>query len=158
MAYAATALEDGEMNRLFRVIDERSRHALYSIHADRTAAAARIATDYPQDLQEAALSALGPVMASSPQALFAERCAAPCRREFAQVVGAPMEEEPEGDELLVTTPQGQIRLYRAEEGDWWGMLWRLDALNRERDRAGQDLRRIEANAETYRRRRALQGP
>ena len=67
-----------------------------------------------------------------------------------------MEEVAEGEELRVTTPQGHVRLYRAQEGDWWGMVWERDELSRERDRAGQDRRRIEANAETYRRRQALQ--
>lgn len=156
MAYASAALEDRAMNRFFRVIDERSRHALYSIHADRTAAAAAIEADYPQELQEAALRALGPVGATSPAELFAERCGASCQQEFAREIGAPMEEEVVGDELLVTTSRGQIRLYRDDEGSWWGIVWKREELDRERDRAGQDLRQIEANSETYRRRQALQ--
>lgn len=156
MGYAAAALEDQEMNRLFRVIDERSRHALYSIHADRAAAAARIAADYPQELQEAALSALGPTSAESPADLFAERCDPSCRQEFTRVIGAPMEETTNGEELVVTTSRGEIRLYRADEASWWGIVWKREELDRERDRAGQDLRQIEANAETYRRRQALQ--
>lgn len=68
-----------------------------------------------------------------------------------------MEEEEDGDELVVTTPRGEVRLYRAEDTDWWGIVWRREELDRERDRAGQDLRQVQANAETYRRRRALRG-
>ena len=155
MAYAATALENGDLERLFRVIDERSRHALYSIHASREAAAALIRADYPQDLQEDALSALGHIGAPTPEALFAERCDSACQQAFAQQVGAPMEEERDGEELLVTTSRGQVRLWRGSENAWWGIVWQREELDRERDRAGQDLRRIEANAETYRRRQAL---
>lgn len=156
MAYAASALENREMDRFFRVVDERSRHALYSIHADRTAAAARIDADYPPELQEAALSALGPTSAGSPAELFAERCDTTCQQAFAEAIGAPMEEEEVGEELVVTTSRGEVRLYRSNETAWWGIVWKHEELDRERDRAGQDLRQIEANAATYRRRRALQ--
>ncbi len=156
MVYAATAIENDDMERLFRVIDERSRHALYSIHADREAAASLIRADYPEATQQDALDALGHIGAATPAALFAERCDSACRRGFATKVGAPVEEEQDGEELLVTTTRGQVRLWRAEESAWWGIVWKRDELDRERDRAGQDLRRIEANAETYRRRQALQ--
>lgn len=156
MAYAAAALENRAMNRFFRVIDERSRHALYSIHADRSAAAARIEADYPPELQDAALSALGPTSAESPAELFAERCDVACQQGFAETIGAPMGEERVGDELVVTTSRGEVRLHRSDEAAWWGIVWKREELDRERDRAGQDLRQIEANAETYRRRRALQ--
>ena len=156
MAYAARALENGELERLFGVIDERSRHALYSIHADREAAASLIRADYPEELQEDALGALGLLGTDSPAALFAERCDLACQRDLTSRIGAPMEETQEGEELLVTTSRGQVRLWRGGESAWWGIVWNHDELDRERDRAGQDLRRIEANAETYRRRDALQ--
>ena len=157
MAYAAMALERDDPRMLFRVVDERARHAMISIVADRRQAAARIRETYPEGLREEALAELGDAASVEDAAgLFVRRCDASCRQAIAASVGAPVETTPDGDELVVRTSRGAtLRLYRPREGAWWGIVWRTAELDRERDRANQALQQIERNAETYRRRREL---
>lgn len=153
----ARALEADDGERLYRVLDERSRHALISIHADRRAAAEVVRASYPEDERADALAALGDAAeASTPEALFAMRCARACRDELVANVGAPLEEQRDGDELVVTTPRGELRFYRAREGQWWGFVWQTEALDRERDVASRDLRQIQRNAEVFQRRDDLE--
>lgn len=157
LAYVAQSLEADDGERLYRVLDERARHALISIHADRRAAASLVRAAYPEPERAAALAALGDAPGvESPSALFAARCDRRCRQELAAKVGAPTAQRTVDEELVVTTSRGaELRFYRAREGQWWGLVWRTEALDRERDTASRDLRQIERNAEVFRRREAL---
>jgi hypothetical protein len=138
-------------------LDERSRHALISIHADRRAAAEVVRASYPEDERADALAALGEAAeASTPEALFAGRCGRACRDELVANVGAPTAERQDGDELVVTTSRGELRFHRAHEGQWWGFVWQTQALDRERDVASRDLRQIQRNAEVFQRRDELE--
>jgi hypothetical protein len=157
LAYMAQALEADDGERLYRVLDERSRHALISIHADRRAAADVVRASYPEDERADALAALGEATeASTPEALFAMRCDRGCRDELVANVGAPTEERRDGDELVVTTSRGELRFHRAREGQWWGFVWKTEELDRERDVASRDLRQIRRNAEVFQRRDDLE--
>ncbi len=168
MAYAAAALQENDMERLFRVLDERSRHAMFSIVADRTEAARLIRADYPEDEQAAALAALGDgAQVETPAAYFALRCDAACLEDFRANIAAPVEEtpgevldeeaHPQAEALDVTTARGAVSLYRSGTDHWWGLAWQRSALDAERNRASRDLRQIEQNAATYRRRTVLSG-
>ena len=152
----AQALEADDGERLYRLLDERARHALISIHADRRAAAEIVRARYPEDQRAEVLASLGDAAeASTPEALFATRCARACRGELAASVGAPISQQREGDELVVTTSRGELRFYRAREGQWWGFVWQTERFDRERDVASRDLRQIQRNAEVFQRRDEL---
>ncbi len=159
MAYLALSLERDDSRMLFRVIDERARHAMISIVTDRRKAAELIEETYPEAERAEALRDLGDAATvADAAALFALRCDATCRRELAASVGVPVETTEDGDEVVVRTSRGAtVRMYRSAQGAWWGLVWNTDALDRERDRANQALQQIERNAETYRRRRGLEG-
>jgi hypothetical protein len=154
---ASRAIEARDGRQLFRVIDERSRHALISIVQDRRAAAQLVREAYPRAEREAALRALGDAADATDAAeLFARRCGAPCMAQIRQQLGAPVEQREQGQELIVQTAQGgTLRMHRGSDS-WWGLVWRTDELSRERDHAAQELRQIRDNAEVYRRRRALE--
>ncbi|MCA9612273.1 MAG: hypothetical protein H6722_10250 [Sandaracinus sp.] len=154
----AQALEADQGERLYRLLDERSRHALISIHADRRAAAEIVRTRYPEDARAEALAELGDgAQAESPDALFARRCDRACRDDLMESVGAPVEQHREGEVLVVKTSRDrELRFYRQREGQWWGFVWRTEALDHERDVASRDLRQIERNAEIFQRREALE--
>jgi len=158
MAYAASRLEANDGRGLYDVIDERSRHALISIVADRHRAADAIRESYPLELQGRALDALGDAAAADDAAgLFAARCDAACREQLRSEVGAPREVREDGDEVVVTTVRGtELRLYRRQPGHWYGIVWRLRELDRERARANRDLAMIRENGATYARRRELE--
>ena len=159
LAYAARAIEDGDPHALYRVIDERARHAMHSIVNDRKAAAAIVREAYPPSERELALERLGEAADAEDAAdFFARRCDTECIRTIGASIGGVASTEEDGDELVVHTTRSQaLRLYRADEAHWWGIVWQTPELDRERARANQDLRRIEANAETYRRRQRLEG-
>jgi hypothetical protein len=154
---AARAIEADDGEALYRVIDQRSRHALEAIVKQRQAAAALIRAYYPAAEQAQALHALGDAAeARSGAALFAGRCARPCRARFAKALGAPVSQQREGPELVVTTAQGEhVRLYHGSD-TWYGLVWNIEALDRERTRAAQELLQIEDNASVYRKRRSLE--
>lgn len=155
---ASHALEARNATRLFRLVDQRARHALASIVKDRRETARLVRESYPEAEKVAALAALGDAAEATDAAgLFAARCDAPCMAALAARIGAPVEQTAEGDELVVRTARGEsLRLHHGSDG-WWGLVWRTESLADERDRAAQDLRRIRENAEIYRRRRALEG-
>lgn len=159
IGYLAVAIERDDPAMLFRAVDARARHAMISIVADRQRARDLIRADYPEDAREAALAELGDAatVADAP-ALFALRCDVTCRRELSEKLGAPTEQHTEGEELVVTTSRGGTLRFHRPEGDdaWYGWVWETAALDTERDRANRDLRQIEQNAETYRRRRELE--
>ena len=158
IGFLAVAIERDDPAMLFRAVDERARHAMISIVADRQRAAELIRADYPEDEREGALAELGDAATvEEAAALFALRCDASCRQELSSKLGAPTEQRTEGDELVVTTSRGgTLRFHRPEGEDaWYGWVWETEALDAERDRANRDLRQIEQNAETYRRRAEL---
>jgi len=158
LAYAARAIENEDSRKLYRVIDERARHALISIVADRRAAADLIRESYPPSERDRALAELGDAaQVEDGEGLFALRCDSECRSEVGARIGGVESSEEDGEELVVhTSREEELRLYRRGEGHWWGIVWRTAALDRERSRANQDLHRIEDNAETYRRRAQLE--
>ena len=154
---AATAVAARDGKRLFRIVDQRARHALESIVKDRHEAARLIRTDYPEAERAAALGALGDAASVTTSAdLFALRCAQACMSELAQRIAAPVSEAQMGVELVVRTARGaSLRLYHGDDR-WWGLVWNTDALSHERDQAAQDLLQIRTNAEVYQKRRALE--
>lgn len=153
---AARAIEADDGTALFRVIDQRSRHAMDAIVAQRREAAQLIRAHYPPEEQARALSALGDAATvESAAQLFAERCDRSCRRAIGQKLGAPASQTRDGVEVVVTTTQGQtLRLHRGTD-TWYGLVWETEALDRERSRVAQELSQIRENADVYRRRRAL---
>jgi len=158
MAYAASRLESEDARGLYDVIDERSRHAMISIVADRHRAADAIRESYPPELRQAALAALGDAATVEDAAgLFAARCGSPCLADLRARVAAPRTTREEGDEVVVTTVRDtELRLYRRQPEHWYGIVWQLDELDHERARANRDLAMIRDNGATYARRRELE--
>src|SRR5688572_2641708 len=74
LTWAAQKIEARDRRSLFRVIDQRSRHAMASIVADRRRAAELIRASYAEDARADALADLGDA-ATVPDAagLFADR-------------------------------------------------------------------------------------
>jgi hypothetical protein len=159
LARAASALADDDAEELFRVIDQRARHALASIVHARREAAGVIRASYPAAEQAQALAELGDAKdAKDAAALFALRCAAACRAELAAKVGAPREQRQDGSVTVVhTTRGGELRLFRGTD-TWWGLEWNTEALARERTRASAELDLVNKNAALYRKQRALEPP
>lgn len=157
VSFAAAAVERSDATSLFRVIDQRARHAMASIVADRNRAAAIVARDYPAEARPEALASLGDAVgAADAPALFARRCGEPCFAELRGVLGAPRELARTGDEVVATTARGtEIRLHLGSDG-WYGLVWRTPELDRERTQASRDVEVVERNAEVYRRRRELE--
>lgn len=152
----ARAIEADDGERLYRTLDQRSRHALESIVADRSRARGLIERYYPPDEQQTALAALGDAAQIRTAAqLFARRCASQCRRDLAQKLGASVEKKLQGEVWKVKTSRGHtLDMYAGSDG-WYGFVWRTQELAAERTRAAQERKQIEANAEVYRRRDAL---
>jgi hypothetical protein len=163
LAVAAEAVESGQPRRLFRVIDQRSRHALAAIQQARAEAVRLIRSDYPTAAQAEALAALGDAaLATDVPDLFVRRCPATCQAELGALLGAPVQERvvegEAGPELEIETATGsRVRLYRGKQGHY-GIVFRRLELYEERDRAARELDQIRANAELYRKRKALEAP
>lgn len=156
LAFAAEAVAERDARTLFKVVDERGRHAMASVVKDRNRAAKIILADYPEAEKASALAALGDAQGcAGPADLFARRCGDACMEELRKVVGAPVSRRTQGKETEVETSRGgRVRLHLG--GDtWWGIVWNTQALQRERDRAAAERRQVERNAELYRARRAL---
>jgi hypothetical protein len=150
LEYAARAIERNDAPALFRVIDARSRHAMASIVEDRRAAAALIRNTYPEDQRDEAIRELGSAaQATDAAALFADRCDRACMADLGGRIGAPLSQRQDGDELVVETPRGGTLRVTGGGDDWFGIVWRYDELDRERQRANQDRLLVEANARTY---------
>lgn len=158
LGYMAQAVETGDARMLFRVVDARARHAMISTVSDRRAAAELVRRTYPADQQAAALAALGDAAEARDAAdLFARRCGPACMQGIGAMVGPPASVRTEGQETFVRTSKGtEIVLFRKNEGDWYGFVWRTAELAAERDRANRDLHVIQENAATYERRRQLE--
>jgi hypothetical protein len=151
----AESIEHEDAAKMFRLIDPRSRHAMASIVSDRRKARDLVESSYPPEARAEALASLGDA-AEVPDAaaLFAKRCPATCLREIGAKLGAPTATRLEHGDTVVTTPRGELRL-RGGGADWYGLVFRTEALADERERANRDLALITENAETYRRRRTL---
>lgn len=158
LAYISRAVEREAPEELYKVIDERSRHAMISIVSDRREAARLVRESYPPGERAAALAALGDAAEVETAAqLFGRRCDEACRRAIGESVGAPAEVREEGPMTVVTTVRGtKVRLYRGSPNGWYGLEWHPDELAAERNRANRDLAIIRENAETFERRRALE--
>jgi hypothetical protein len=159
-AYATLAVQEADGQRLFRVIDARARHAMISIVNDRRRQRELIERSYPEAERAPAIAALGDAGAArdAPD-LFARRCDARCMGELRDTLGAPVSTRREGEITVAhTTRDADVMWYRKRDGDWWGLVWRTDALIAERDRANRDLTAIAENSATYDRRRQLETP
>ena len=111
LALASQAIEAGDARMLFRVIDQRSRHAFAAIQQARKQAAALVRSTYPAQAQASALAQLGDAaLASDPADLFARRCPKACQAELGVGLGAPVRERTvegeAGPELEVETANG----------------------------------------------------
>jgi hypothetical protein len=156
LAAAAQAVEARDAARLFRVVDQRARHALASIVSSRAEAKRLIEADYPQNERAAALAALGDAATvSSAAELFALRCDAACLDGLAAQLGAPASEQRQGASVVVRTARGQTLHMHAGSDTWYGLVWNTDALIEERARAARETEQIRDNAALYARRRAL---
>jgi hypothetical protein len=157
LAASAEALEARDSDRFFKLLDERTRFAAAAIVTARTAAKALIQADYPPEERARALAALGDAaLVSTPQELFRRRCGAACLQRFADVVGAPVAQEAQGDEIAVTTVRGAILHMHAGSDGGYGIVWNTQALSDERAQASRELKLIGENAAVYRRRRELE--
>jgi hypothetical protein len=162
LALASQAVEAGDARTLFRVIDERSRHALAAIQRARGASAALVRADYPPEAQAAALAQLGDAaLATDPTELFVRRCPPACLAEIGATLGAPAGEQTvpgeAGPELeITTTTGGRVRLFKSKGGHY-GIVFRRRELFDERNRASRELEQIRTNAKVYRKRKALEG-
>ncbi len=159
LGYAVRAIERDDAAALYKVIDERARHAMISIVNDRREAARLVAASYPEAERAAALRALGDAAeVTSAEALFARRCDRACRQALGAALGAAAETRTEGELTVVTTARGTtVRLFHGGGGHGWhGLEWHTAELSAERDRANRDLTILRENAATYDRRRALE--
>lgn len=162
--YALRAIEQDDPDALFRVIDSRSRAAMFSIVSDRQAARALIEAHYPEAERDEALRSITAIeadRAETPEEYFAALCDHRCREAFRDNLGAPTEErqiEGPGETLEVSTTRGTIVVHRQDSGHWWGLVWELNALDDARNRASRDLRQIETNVTTFERRERLGSP
>jgi hypothetical protein len=152
-------VERDDPAELYKVIDERARHAMISIVHDRREAAELVAASYPEAERAAALAALGDAAeVGDAAALFARRCDRACRAALGATLGAAADVRTEGELTVVTTARGtRLRLFHGGDGHgWYGLEWHTAELAEERDRANRDLAIIRENAATYDRRRALE--
>jgi hypothetical protein len=157
LGVSADALEAQDPVRVFEVLDERSRFALAAIVNARQAARALITADYPAAERPRALAALGDAgeVSTSP-ALFHRRCDASCMRRLAELVGVPVSEIPDGDEVVVATARGTTLHMHAGKDGRYGIVWNVRELADERAQASRELSQIRENARVYRRRRELE--
>lgn len=158
MAAAAEAIEKGDGRSLFRLIDQRSRHALAAIRDARTEAYQLVQADYPDAEKPAALAALGDAAVARDAAdLFVKRCPQSCQATLGQSLAAPTAEHPtpNGDLEIETAAGTRVVLHRGKDG-LYGLAFRNAELSTERDRASRELLQIRQNAEIYRRRRSLE--
>lgn len=153
----AQAVEDQDVEQLFRCLDEKARHALWGIVRARQAAKHLIDTDYPEQDRQAALRALGEgAFAESGPALLARRCDQACLGAIGAQLGAPTQVTAVGAVVRVTTTRGSVLELRPPQGNGhYGLIWQSEVLAAERDRAYRELKQIEDNAALYRRKRAL---
>lgn len=157
LAYAARAAEEADTQRLFRILDQRGRHALDATLKLRQQAASVVREQYPSDQQAAALRELGDAATlTSTQQLFAKRCDSNCIDWFRNMVGAAAEQHDQDGLVSVRTVRDTELTLRLGTDGWYGIVWRSDELAAERDRAARDLAQIQDNARVYGARRLLE--
>jgi hypothetical protein len=157
LAKAARALEAEDSATLFRLIDQRARHALSGIVDARGQARALIEADYPASERAQALTALGDgAEVATAAELFQKRCAASCMQALAREVGVPVSEERKGQDVVVKTARGTILHMHAGKDTWYGLHFHTEALMAEAKQAAQELTQIRDNAAVYRKRRELE--
>ena len=157
LARALEAATAGDARQLYKVIDERSRHAMISIVADRRLAAEVIGRSYPDEARAPALAALGDAARAEDAAgLFALRCGAECLADFASKLGAPRERHTAGEDVRVLTTRGAELTLHLGSDTWYGIVWHTGELSRERDRAAAEREQVQRNAALYEQRSALQ--
>jgi hypothetical protein len=157
LAASADALEAGDAERFFNLIDDRSRFAMQATVTIRREARQLIEATYPATEKAQALAGLGEAGAvKSAEELFRRRCDNACLHEFSELVGSPREETRSGDEVVVTTVRGTILRMHAGKDGGYGLVWRTEQLSEERAQANRELGQIRDNAATYRRRRDLE--
>jgi len=159
IAAAQLHVEARDPARLFRLIDQRARHAMASIQQDRSESGRLVRASYPPSVRDETLGALGDAAAARSAAdLFARRCDEACFVGLADVLRAPANVSRRGDDATISTVHGgTLRMHRGGDG-WWGIVWHTTELAAERNRAARDLEQIRANARVYERRRALGDP
>ncbi len=157
LAKAARALEAEDSTALFRLIDQRARHALSGIVEARREARALIEADYPASERTQALAALGDgAEVSTAEALFQKRCGAKCMQALAREVGVPVSEERKGQDVVVKTSRGTTLHMHAGSDTWYGLHFHTEALIAEAKEASQALTQIRDNAAVYRKRGELE--
>jgi hypothetical protein len=157
LAGAAQALEAQDAKKLFHFIDQRARHALSSIAHSHDGMCKLIAADYPENERPSALARLGDCTAAgSAEALFVARCGSACMQALAAQVGAPVSEQPQGDEVEVRTSKGTLLHMHAGTDHWYGIVWKTPELIEERMQASRELQAVTENAAVYRKRRELE--
>ncbi|HEX2676839.1 MAG TPA: hypothetical protein VHM19_09370 [Polyangiales bacterium] len=156
LSYAAQAIEAHDAERLFRVIDQRARHAMASIVTSRVEAKQLIEADYPENERAAALAALGDgAQVKTPAELFGKRCPEACMAELGARLAAPRAEENAGADVVVHTARGGVLHMHAGNDGWFGLVWNTEALVEERAQAARELEQIRENASVYRKQREL---
>jgi hypothetical protein len=157
LAYAARAAEEAVPQRLFRILDQRGRHALDATVKLRQQSATVIRELYPPDQQAAALGELGDAATlNSTEQLFVKRCDSNCIDWFRNTVGAAAEQHDQDGLVRVRTVRDTDVTLRLGKDGWYGIVWRTAELSAERDRAARDLAQIQDNARVYSARRLLE--
>jgi hypothetical protein len=159
LAAAARATESGDARALYKVLDERARHAMISIVRDRRRSAELVQAQYPEPERSRTLAALGEAAhVEDAASLFARRCDAGCMAAIAAQLAAPRSQRQAGAELVVDTARDtEVRLYRGSDTRY-GLVWQTEALSRERNQAARDAEQIQKNADLYAKRRRLESP
>lgn len=159
IAAAVQHVEARDSARLFRLVDQRARHAMASIQRDRAEAAQLVRTSYPPAARDETLRTLGDAArATSAADLFARRCDEACLTELGAVLRAPAHVERAGNDATISTVHGDTLPMHLGNDGWWGIVWHTAELEAERDHAAGDLEQVRANAQIYERRRALGDP
>ncbi len=157
LAYAARAAEQRDTVRLFRILDQETRHALDATLKQRHEAARIIRETYPADEAEPALRELGDaVTAKSTEELFSKRCNSECIDWFSRNIAAPATQSTKGAVTTVRTIRDTtLTLHHGSDG-WYGIVWRAEEMATERDRAARDLAQVQENARVYSARKRLE--
>jgi hypothetical protein len=155
--YASRALEERDTGRLFRILDQQSRHALDATHKSRQDAARIIRANYPADQIPTALAELGDAaLAPTTQDLFVKRCDSKCIEWFEDHVAAAAEQHEDRGLTIIRTVRDTTLQLRRGTDSWYGIVWKTAELSAERDRAARDLAQIQENARVYGLRKRLE--
>lgn len=159
LTYAAQAAEAGDTVKLFRILDQRGRHALDATVKLRQESAVIVRDNYPAAEVDAAIQELGDAVdAKDTESLFKKRCDSSCVEWFSSQVAAAAEQRVGGAEVSIRTVRDtNLTLHKGNDG-WYGIVWQTEQLAAERERAARDLAQIQDNARVYRERKRLEEP